>query len=69
MVTTKKLREISPERLYPLQSYQEASGIAPTRMREARMQGVHLTTIDVGRRKYVRGADGIAYIEQLAQLS
>ncbi len=65
----KKLREISPERIYPLRAFQEASGIAPTRMREARMQGVHLTTLDVGRRKFVRGCDGIDFIERLAQLS
>jgi len=68
-MAAKQLREISPERIYPLRAFQEASGIAPTRMREARMQGVHLPTLDVGRRKYIRGSDAIAYIEKLAQLS
>jgi hypothetical protein len=34
-------------------------------MREARQQGVTLPTIEVGRRKFVRGIDAIAYIEKL----
>ena len=65
---TKRPREIAPERLYPLRAFQEASGIAATRMREARLQGLHLATVNVGKRKFVRGSDGIAYIEALAQL-
>lgn len=68
MATTKRPREIAPERLYPLRAFQEAAGIAPTRMREARLQGLHLPTVDVGKRKFVRGIDGIAYIERLSQL-
>ncbi len=60
---------VAPERMYPLAAFQELTGIGPTRMREARIAGVFLTTIDVGRRKFVRGEDGIAYIEQLAELS
>ena len=65
----KRLREISPERMYPLRVFQEASGIAPTRMREARLQGLHLTTISVGKRKFVKGSDGIVYIEALSELA
>ena len=64
----KRSREIAPERLYPLRAFQEASGIAPTRMREARLRGVLLSVIQVGRRKFVRGSDGIEYIERLAEL-
>lgn len=65
---TKRPREIAPERLYPLRAFQEAAGIAPTRMREARLQGLHLPTLNVGKRKFVRGVDGIDYIERLAAL-
>jgi hypothetical protein len=68
METTKRPREIAPERLYPLRAFQEAAGIAPTRMREARLQGVHLATVNVGKRKFVCGSDGIDYIKRLAQL-
>jgi hypothetical protein len=64
----RKLREIAPERMYPLAAFQEAAGISPTRMREARLQGLFLKTVNVGQRKYVRGVDCIAYIEKLADL-
>lgn len=60
---------VDPDRLYALRGFQEASGIAASRMREARLVGIHLATIRVGRRIFVRGVDGIAYIEKLAQLS
>ncbi len=66
--SSKSTREIAPERFYPLRAFQEASGIAPTRMREARLQGVHLETVDVGKRKFVRGSDGIEYILRLSTL-
>ncbi|WP_428305510.1 hypothetical protein [Lacipirellula sp.] len=65
----RRLAAICPERLYPLRAFQEASGIGSTRMREGRLAGIHLPTIDVGRRKFVRGSDGIPYIEALATLS
>ncbi|HMP07446.1 MAG TPA: hypothetical protein PJ982_13940 [Lacipirellulaceae bacterium] len=60
---------IDPERLYSLRGFQEASGIAATRIREARLQGVNLPSLKVGKRLFVRGSDGIAYIERLAELS
>jgi len=59
---------IAPERLYTLNGFQVASGIAATRRREARLRGVHLPTLNVGKRKFVRGVDAIAYIEELARL-
>jgi hypothetical protein len=70
MATTSKRPPsfIDPERLYTLRGFQECSGIAATRIREARLQGVPLPTIKVGKRVFVRGADGIAYIERLATL-
>ena len=60
---------IDPDRLYSLRGFQEASGISATRMREARLQGVTPTTLRVGKRVFVRGVDGIDYIERLAGLA
>jgi hypothetical protein len=37
-------------------------------VREARRVGIELPTLDVGRRKFVRGSDAIWYIEQLAAI-
>lgn len=59
---------IAPERLYTLRCFHAASGVSATRIREGRRNGIMLKTLDVGKRKYVRGSDGINYIEQLAQL-
>jgi len=59
---------IAPERLYTLRYFQAASGVSATRIREGRRNGIILTTLDVGKRKFVRGSDGINFIEQLAQL-
>lgn len=57
---------IAPERLYTLRGFYEASGISQTRMREARLRGIELPMLSVGKRKFVRGYDAIAYIEILA---
>ncbi len=59
---------IDPTRLYALEGFKRDSGINGTRMREARLQGIELETLEVGRRKFVRGSAGIAYIERLSQL-
>ena len=58
---------IAPERLYTLKGFRAASGISATRIREARKAGILLPMLDVGRRKFVRGADAIAYLERLAK--
>lgn len=57
---------IAPERLYTLRGFYEASGISQTRVREARLRGIELPMLSVGKRKFVRGYDAIAYIERLA---
>jgi hypothetical protein len=57
---------IAPERLYTLRGFREASGFSQTRMREARLRGIELPTLSVGRRKFVRGTEAIAFIERLA---
>jgi hypothetical protein len=59
---------IHPESIYPYAAYIRCSGITKTRIREARLQGIVLKTINAGRRKYVRGVDGIAFIEAISRL-
>jgi hypothetical protein len=59
---------IDPDRLYTLTGFRVASGIAQTRMREARLQGVVPRQLKVGKRIFIRGADAIEYIERLAEL-
>ena len=61
-------KPIHPESLYPYAAFIRCSGITRTRIREARLQGLKLPTVDAGRRKFVRGADGIIFIQQLAEL-
>lgn len=61
-------KPIHPESLYPYGAFIRCSGLSKTRIREARLQGLELVTVDAGRRKFVRGADGILFIQQLAEL-
>jgi hypothetical protein len=65
-MSTKAPSYIAPERLYSLKGFQSAAGVSSTRMREARKAGIILPTLEVGRRKFARGTDVIAYIERLA---
>ncbi len=67
--TTRAPSFLAPERLYTLSGFQVAAGVSATRIREARRLGVELPTIVVGKRKFVRGRDGIFFIERLATLS
>ncbi len=67
-VTTKAPTFIAPERLYSIRGFQAAAGVSSTRMREGRAAGIVLPTLEVGRRKFVRGVDAIAYLEQLAAI-
>ena len=60
---TKGLSFIAPERLYTLKGFRAASGVSATRMREACRAGIALPTLEVGRRKFIRGVDAIAYID------
>jgi hypothetical protein len=57
---------IDPNCVYSLRGFQ-GIGISSTRMREARKAGITLPTIQVGRRKFVRGSDAIEYLERLSQ--
>jgi hypothetical protein len=60
---------IAPDRLYTLKGFQIASGVSATRIREAKRKGVVLPTLEVGRRKFVGGADAISYLYELARLT
>ncbi len=59
-----KLSEIHPDVMYPLQEFQERSGLGKAAMREARQKG--LTVRKVGRRHFVLGKDFIAYVQEHA---
>ncbi|TWT31166.1 hypothetical protein KOR34_45420 [Posidoniimonas corsicana] len=57
---------IDPARLYTIKGFEVASGVNATRRWHAKQQGIELKTLRVGKRAFVRGADGIEYIERLA---
>lgn len=63
------LAPIDPQQLYPLAAFYKASGISQTRVSLAARDGVRLPIVRVGRRGFVRGADAIRYIEELAELT
>jgi hypothetical protein len=58
---------IDPNRLYTLRGFYNDSGVSPTRVREARREGIEFPTMDMGKRKFIRGHDAIQFIEQLSQ--
>lgn len=58
---------IDPRILYTRAGFIRASGIAQTRIREARLMGIQMPVLRVGKRHYIRGADAIAFIERLAE--
>jgi hypothetical protein len=58
---------IDPRCLFSRKGLIAASGISDTRRREARRKyGLEIPWIECGRRKFARGSDIIAFIEQLA---
>lgn len=66
--TTDKPRFIDPNRLYSLRQFVADSGISLTRIRVAARNGVNIKTLKAGKRVFVRGSDGIEFIEQLAAM-
>ncbi len=60
---------IDPERVYALREFISASGISYTAIRNAKRRGIELSTLKVGKRVFVRGRDGIHFIEQLAAMN
>jgi hypothetical protein len=59
---------VDPDRLYALRGFYEASGISPSRAREARLMGYPLPTVDIGKRKWVQGSAGIEWMLKLAEI-
>jgi hypothetical protein len=67
LATTKKPSFIDPGRMYSLRKFVADSGISLTRIRQAAQVGIELPKVRVGKRVFVRGRDGIAFIEKLAE--
>jgi hypothetical protein len=59
---------IDPNRLYALAGFLQCSGINQTRVRALRLAGIDLPKLRVGKRVFIRGCDGIEYIERAAKL-
>ncbi|TWT76100.1 hypothetical protein Pla123a_28890 [Posidoniimonas polymericola] len=57
---------IVPGVLYTLTGFIRVSGISKSRISSERLDGNVLATVKAGRRVYVRGEDGIAFIERIA---
>jgi len=57
---------LDPACLYTYSGFIKCSGISKSRIREARLRGIKLPAMKVGKRLYIRGRDGIAFIERLA---
>ena len=66
--TTKTPSFIDPTRLYSLRKFVIDSGISLTRIRQAKHQGIELLKVHAGKRVFVRGIDGVRFIEKLDQL-
>jgi hypothetical protein len=67
LATTEKPSFIDPRRLYSLRKFVADSGISLTRIRRASHDGIDLRKVRVGKRVFVRGCDGIEFIERLAE--
>jgi hypothetical protein len=65
-VTTASPSFIDSSRLYSLARFIRDSGLSYTRIQLAKRDGIELKMVACGRRKFVRGRDGIDFIERLA---
>jgi len=65
-VTTTSPSFIDADRFYSLSRYIRDSGISYTRIQNAARDGIDLKMVACGKRKFVRGRDGIDFIERLA---
>lgn len=59
------LAPLSVHEVYPLEVFKQRSGLDAWALRQARRNGLRVVTI--GRRRFVTGADFVAYIEQIAE--
>jgi hypothetical protein len=64
--TTDRPTFISEDRLYSLRKFVSDSGLSYTRICQAARAGIELPMVVCGKRKFVRGRDGILFIEALA---
>jgi hypothetical protein len=65
-VTTAKPSFIDAQRLYSLSRFIHDSGLSYTRIQFAKRDGIELKMVACGRRKFVRGSDGIDFVLRLA---
>ena len=65
-VANHSVSPIYPDVLYPYRAFQIAAGIGPTKIREARLAGIELAVIQVGRRKYAEGHAIQAFLKAIA---
>ena len=57
---------VDPSRLYTRRAFLRAAGLGDSTARKARRIGLALPVIRLGRQEYVRGAEGIGWIEAVA---
>ena len=57
---------ILPDALYPMREFILMANIGRSTRLRARAHGIELKTVNVGRLKYVNGADGIAFLHAAA---
>lgn len=69
MSTTRTIAEqfIAPERVYPRASFLAITGLGLSTVRKYRRAGIELKTLEIGQQVLVRGADGIRWLEQIAE--
>lgn len=61
--------KIEPGVTYTLASFIATSGLSYSRIRRAAREGVHIPTFAIGRRKFIKGINALAFIDQLAARS
>jgi hypothetical protein len=64
--TTDRPTFIDIGRLYSLRKFISDSGLSYTRISQAARAGIELPMVVCGKRKFVRGRDGIDFVERLA---
>ena len=57
---------VDPTLFYTFPEFMRVAGIGYTTIRKAKAKGVDLPLQKVGRRKYLRGSDGVEFLEKLA---
>lgn len=65
--TRRNATYIVPDCLYTKKQFLADAGLTRNQLNRAGELGVELDTIDVGTRQYVKGAAGIAFIEQYSK--